>query len=518
MEKAIVDAFEGVKALYLTTYNEDISNDFINNIQPYMNSSNIEKITIWKYIIEKLMIIIKKQNNEIYSFFLTAIQEILSIAEELKLNYSTNTEIIEQLKLENQDLTFVNNELTINIEQLQAENKEYLEKLNTHSKLSVNTSTSNFLSSPTLKAVISPTTPKETISPITPKETISPITPKEIINPAVIKEIISPTTIKEIISPTTIKEILPLQSTKKQAMKSRVSNSRELTLKQLKDSIEDIYSNKVKFDEKCLENKQPRETMDQFLYTYLNQKYGLKTLISEWSVLILKAIERYESVDSEVLLFSKILNHRIDEDYRQVFDKLKDNMKQLLKAKIQQRNSYIREIQLNALLKEKLNGVLDEDEWGTIIVSMFSQGEAEYVIGHIKNLIEEKCSKLIIGRRSKQFNGKSDASYAEVQNAILNYDLSAHEALLQPFWKEFLAYDKDQNGLLSQEEFKNLCNSIGILDDAERLLEYVDPNATGYINFSDCVNLFTYEMIQSEDGSQVSILHALFFQSQNISN
>ena len=46
MEKAIVDAFEGVKALYLTTYNEDISNDFINNIQPYMNSSNIEKITI----------------------------------------------------------------------------------------------------------------------------------------------------------------------------------------------------------------------------------------------------------------------------------------------------------------------------------------------------------------------------------------------------------------------------------------------------------------------------------------
>jgi len=25
------------------------------------------------------------------------------------------------------------------------------------------------------------------------------------------------------------------------------------------------------------------ETMEQFMYTYLNQKYGLKTLIVEWA-------------------------------------------------------------------------------------------------------------------------------------------------------------------------------------------------------------------------------------------
>ena len=158
--------------------------------------------------------------------------------------------------------------------------------------------------------------------------------------------------------------------------------------------------------------------------------------------------------------------------------------------------------------------MLDEDEWGTIIVSMFSHEEAEYMIGHIKNLIEEKASKLIIGRRNKLLSGKSDATYIEIQNALLNYDLSAHEALLEPFWKEFTENDGDKNGILTEEEFRNLCKKIGISEDVDRLLDQVDPNATGYINFSDCVNLFTYEMSQGEDSTQTSVLHALFFQSQ----
>ena len=149
---------------------------------------------------------------------------------------------------------------------------------------------------------------------------------------------------------------------------------------------------------------------------------------------------------------------------------------------------------------------------------MLSKEEAEYMIEHIKHLIEEKSSKLIIGRRNKLLAEKSDATYTEVQNAILNYDLSAHETLLEPFWKEFLAHDGDKNGILSEEEFRTLCNRIGILDDAERLLDQVDPNATGYISFSDCVRLFTYEMSQSEDGSQISVLNALFFQSQKENN
>lgn len=51
---------------------------------------------------------------------------------------------------------------------------------------------------------------------------------------------------------------------------------RALTLKQMKDVIEEIYASKAKYDQRCLEAKLPRETMEQHMYTYLNQKYGLK--------------------------------------------------------------------------------------------------------------------------------------------------------------------------------------------------------------------------------------------------
>ena len=143
-------------------------------------------------------------------------------------NYKeNNSEIFEKLTKENQDLKYLNNELTIEVEQLREENKSYLEKIISSSKLSAETSLSR------LK------------------------------------------------SPNERKEIILRQPSKKQFMKSRIANSRELTLKQLKESIEDIYTSKTKFDEKCYESRQPRETMDQFLYTYLNQKYGLKSLIAE---------------------------------------------------------------------------------------------------------------------------------------------------------------------------------------------------------------------------------------------
>ena len=59
------------------------------------------------------------------------------------------------------------------------------------------------------------------------------------------------------------------------------TNAKVLSLKQIKQLINDIMNQKVKFDKKCLDSRQPRETMEQFMYTFFNQKYGLKNLIIE---------------------------------------------------------------------------------------------------------------------------------------------------------------------------------------------------------------------------------------------
>ena len=60
---------------------------------------------------------------------------------------------------------------------------------------------------------------------------------------------------------------------------SKQTNGKILSLRQLKEVIEEIYASKAKFDERCAEGKMPRETMEQHMYNYLNTKYGLKNLI-----------------------------------------------------------------------------------------------------------------------------------------------------------------------------------------------------------------------------------------------
>jgi hypothetical protein len=84
------------------------------------------------------------------------------------------------------------------------------------------------------------------------------------------------------------------------------NGSRVLTVKMMKDIINEIYASKAEFDKKCTENKLPKETMEQHMYTFLNQKYGLKTLIIEWATSIVNGIKMYSLDDSDVCLFGKV--------------------------------------------------------------------------------------------------------------------------------------------------------------------------------------------------------------------
>ena len=94
------------------------------------------------------------------------------------------------------------------------------------------------------------------------------------------------------------------------------TQNRILTLKQLKDTIQDMYAQKVKFDKKCSENRVGKETLEQFMYTYLNQKYGLKPLIVEWAAAIINGVKTYIKEEHDVALFAKILKNECDEDFR----------------------------------------------------------------------------------------------------------------------------------------------------------------------------------------------------------
>ena len=52
------------------------------------------------------------------------------------------------------------------------------------------------------------------------------------------------------------------------------------------------------------------------MYTYLNQRYGLKNLIIEWASSIINGIKMYQKEDHDVALFGKILRSECDEEFR----------------------------------------------------------------------------------------------------------------------------------------------------------------------------------------------------------
>jgi hypothetical protein len=67
------------------------------------------------------------------------------------------------------------------------------------------------------------------------------------------------------------------------------------------------------------------------MYTYLNQRYGLKNLIIEWAAAIIYGLKKYAKDDHEVALFGKILRNECDEEFRFIQAHVKETLNALVK-------------------------------------------------------------------------------------------------------------------------------------------------------------------------------------------
>lgn len=51
------------------------------------------------------------------------------------------------------------------------------------------------------------------------------------------------------------------------------------------------------------------------MYTYLNLKYGLKSMAIEWAMSVVNGIRKYGLDDPEIGMFGKILRNEIEEKF-----------------------------------------------------------------------------------------------------------------------------------------------------------------------------------------------------------
>ena len=282
--------------------------------------------------------------------------------------------------------------------------------------------------------------------------------------------------------------------------------NRVFTIKMMKEIINNIYASKAEFDRKSDENKLPRETLEQHMYTYLNQKYGLKSIIIEWATNIINGIKIFSSEDSEICLFGKILRNEIEEDARLIYAQLQQSIVEYLKYYYTNKYPYKSVGDINRIIKEKNNKMLIEDEWKKIINYLYNAEDAKILEQKVFEVIQKKYfkSKLDTDRKKltreeiiqlSQLKDEFNIPLKELVKILHEFQVRSREKYLKNFVLLFKSVDKDNNGIINEDEFFNLLYNSNIFGDQVRfkavdLLTQIDPYNNKQITFSECVNLF----------------------------
>lgn len=111
------------------------------------------------------------------------------------------------------------------------------------------------------------------------------------------------------------------------------SNSEIIPLKDFLKLINNIYESKEKEEKINLEKGLPQETLEHHIYTYLTREYGVKHIVIEKAFSIFTSLRKYSNINSDVLLFAKIIRNDIDESSKDFSNEIKNNLEKLLHNK-----------------------------------------------------------------------------------------------------------------------------------------------------------------------------------------
>lgn len=146
---------------------------------------------------------------------------------------------------------------------------------------------------------------------------------------------------------------------------------RNLTPKQLVDLIACITASKLKYDARAFEVGAPRETMEQHLYTYLNQRFGLKALIVDYASAIWKGCEVFATQENDAATFLALLKNHVDEGFLNIKKKLKQALVDLLRAYFQAKFPLKQELAIAALVQNRTQRLIFEDEWQEVLTYLY---------------------------------------------------------------------------------------------------------------------------------------------------
>jgi Ca2+-binding EF-hand superfamily protein len=337
-------------------------------------------------------------------------------------------------------------------------------------------------------------------------------------------------------------------------------NRKPLSIKVAKDVINELYNSKVNYDKICLENKLPNETLEQYMYIFLNNKYGLKNLVLDWASAIINAIKLYSNEDCEINLFGKILRNEQEENSRLILIKLKENIAELLEYYYKSKYPLKSKEEIDSIMNQKKNGILLEEEWKGIIYYIYNAEDSQIIENKILDFIQEQNNKILFilengedvnndrfityqnnnrnnttekTNLSKKLNTNMTDVFLTEKKRVTRQDLNNinrlkeevnipysdfiqlvcenqiqnREKYLKKFVKLFRKFDKDGDGVLNEEQFIGMIKAIpycqnNIEEYIDKFLAIIDPFNHKKFTFNNCVTLLSSEIIDENQMSQ----------------
>ena len=315
--------------------------------------------------------------------------------------------------------------------------------------------------------------------------------------------------------------------------KQIIISKRKLTRDQLNDIIQNIYKSKIAYDQNCIDLNKPLETMEQHMYRYLNQKFGLKSLTIEYVSAIINGIKEYSKKDMNIKLFGMFLRNEVEENTLTIVEKIKQVVQETLEYFISQRNQYKSSEQISKISEKMRKSLLDEDIWNAIVNTLFLNDQEngikvkekiyEFIDKVMKKSMDEIGQKLNfeMTREEKDFyddfkNYQKKIRYEDLLNILIDYHIKVRRNYLKNMRTLFMKNDSNKDGVLTKKEFIQYINELKIFHE-ETLVENIDyllrkmPQCEQYdfFSFSEVVDLFDQEHILKENNEKSSILDFL---------
>eukprot|EP00929_Paragymnodinium_shiwhaense_P017168 TRINITY_DN126161_c0_g1_i1.p1 TRINITY_DN126161_c0_g1~~TRINITY_DN126161_c0_g1_i1.p1 ORF type:complete len:476 (+),score=124.44 TRINITY_DN126161_c0_g1_i1:86-1513(+) len=271
--------------------------------------------------------------------------------------------------------------------------------------------------------------------------------------------------------------------------------AKELMLRQLRDIMQTVYSSKASHDQRCMELGEPLETLEQHLYAFLSKRYGLKSVVQEWSQAIFRTIQKYAAKEVDVLVFGKILQNSLSESFATVQDTLRSTVQTLLRNDLQARHKHRPQAEVDALWRARAKHGVPLSECEDVVRYMYNDRDSSVVLSRLHTTVTGNAAK------EDRSGEPTVIRYADFVQILLTFQMQLTEGFLCEFVEVFRQIDTDKDGILTGAQLELLVRQLSNVEeaDAEGLQALGEAEAAAastmapYLQatFSECVDLCT---------------------------